>query len=249
MSYSFLDASGTTKTAESSIVNGTDIRQIIAIGSVLTPVPVTFSGSPSISGAVTIVGTPQASLVGGSVGVTQLGGWAVSVVGGPLNINSILGTYPEDSGHTDGNAGHFFLGVRNDAVSSFSSATVDYTPIGVDSAGRILTKPFAANEALVQGVSSTVNTNPSSLLGLSGTGLRNYLTDIWVANTGSVATLVSFRDSDASIIGRTIAPATSGSNLHLATPMRTGALNSHVEFTAATATSILYVSGYGYKAP
>lgn len=161
----------------------------------------------------------------------------------------INGTYAEDSGHADGNLGLFALGVRNDTVSSFTSANTDYSPVAVDSAGRVLTKPFAGNEALVQGVASTVNVNPSSLLGLSGTGLRNYVTDILVSNTGSVATSVSFRDSDASVIGRTIAPATSGSNIHFGTPMRTGALNSHVEFTAATAVSILSVSAYGYKAP
>ncbi len=165
------------------------------------------------------------------------------------NIGSILGTYAEDSGHTDGNAGLFTLGVRNDAVSSFTSANTDYSPIATDSAGRVLFKPFAGNEALIQGVASTVNTSPSSLIAAAGAGLRNYITDILVSNTGSVATSVSFRDGDASIIGRTIAPATSGSNIHLSFPMRTGGFNSQIEYTAATAVSVLSVSAYGYKAP
>lgn len=162
---------------------------------------------------------------------------------------SIVGGYPEDSASASGDVGLFTLAIRNDAVTSFASANLDYTPHAVDSAGRIITKPFAANEALVQGVSSTVNIAKSSLLGLSGTGFRNYITDILVANTGSVATLVSFSDSNGSVIGKTIAPATSGSNIHLSSPMRTGSLNSQVEFTAQTAVSVLSVSAYGFIAP
>lgn len=167
-----------------------------------------------------------------------------------LQNASIAGTYAEDSAHTAGDRGIFTLGVRNDAVASFTSANLDYGPVGTDSAGRTLTKPFAPEESRVYGVASTVNTNPSSLLAAAGAGLRNYITDLWIANTGSVATLVSFRDVDASIIGKTIAPAGGGSNIiHLGTPMRTHALNSQVEFTAATAASILHVTAFGFKAP
>ncbi len=182
--------------------------------------------------------------IGSIIGDMQVSG-AVNVVG----LVSVLGQFAEDGAHTNADRGFFTLAVRNDTVASTVSSDRDYTATAVDSAGRIITKPFAPAEALVQGVSSTVNIAKSSLLGLSGTGLRNYITDILVANTGSVATLVSFSDSNGSIIGRTIAPATSGSNIHLATPMRTGSLNSQVEFTAGTATSLLSVSAYGYIAP
>lgn len=171
-------------------------------------------------------------------------------IAGTVTIASIVGTYAEDASHTSGDAGLLTLRVRNDAVASLVSANLEYAPSAVDSAGRTITKPFAANEAYTYGVSSTVNVNKSSLLGLSGTGLRNYITDVFVANTGSVATLVSFTDSNGSVIGKTIAPATSGSNIvHMATPMRTGSLNSQVEFTAQTAVSVLSVSAYGYIAP
>lgn len=205
-----------------------------------------------------IVSTVPASVSGvGIFNTTNIGNGSIitvwkdsSVLAGLVSTNaSVVGTYAEDSAHTTGDKGVFTLAVRNDTVSSFVSADTEYAPRAVDSAGRTITKPFAATEALVQGVGSTVNIGKASLLGLSGTGLRNYVTDILVANTGSVATFVTFTDSDASIIGRTIAPATSGSNIHLATPMRTGSLNSQVEFAAITAVSILSVSAYGYKAP
>ncbi len=209
-----------------------------AFGSVLT------ADSSFVSG---VVQRPIVN-VGSITGVTLSGAITVNPVA--LTSGSIVGTYAEDSAHSDGNAGLFVMGVRNDAVASFVSANLDYTPKAVDSAGRTVTKPFAPNEAYTYGVSSTVNTNKSSLLSASGTGLRNYITDVFVANTGSVATLVSFTDSNGSVIGKTIAPATSGSNIiHMATPMRTGSLNSQVEFTAQTAVSVLSVSAFGFIAP
>lgn len=200
--YDFLDAYSSVKTASTSEVAGAH-QPIVQINSALGAIPVSFSGSPSISGAITILGTSSV-------------------------LNYVT---------------------RNDTIASFLGVDLTTRPLASDSAGRLIIKPFAPTEALTYGVSSTVNTNRSSLLGLSGTGLRNYITDILIANTGSVTTLVSFSDSNGSIIGKTIAPATSGSNVHLFTPMRTGSLNSQVEFIATTATSILHVSGYGFIAP
>lgn len=45
----------------------------------------------------------------------------------------------EDSGHTTGDAGIPVWGVRNDSgATAFSGTDLDYTPIGVDSRGRVL---------------------------------------------------------------------------------------------------------------
>ena len=189
------------------------------------------------------------SVVGGTVGVTQVGVWATSVVGGPLNINSILGTYAEDAGHVDGNPGVFTLGVRNDNVSSFVSANTDYTPFGLDSAGRSLMKPFAAEEARVEGQASLVSTSITTILPAAGTGLRNYITDIMVANSGATTTAITFKDGAGSLIGYTIAPTGGGSNMiGMAMPFRTGA-NQTFDFQPVSASSILYVTARGFKAP
>lgn len=165
-------------------------------------------------------------------------------------ISSIIGAYAEDSGHIDGNIGIFNLAVRNDAVSSFSGTNTDYTPFGVDSAGRGLIKPFAAEEAVLRGHGSVNGVASIQLLAAGGTGLKTYLTDVTVANTGAAATLVTFTDGDASVIGRTIAPAGGGSNIiGLDVPLVTMKTNTPINMVAATATSVLYGYATGFKAP
>lgn len=313
MSYAFIDGYGSVLTAESSVVVGTAQRQVVAIGSVLTPITVNFSGAPSISGAVTVaggqssvsgVGTFNTNPVGNGSVFAVLRDSSVSGVGifntnhigngsilvvvpgsvatapspasvsgvGIFNVNHIgngsiqtvslgsIATAPSPasvSGVGLFNVNHTGNGsvistnqvTRNDTLASFLGVNLTPRYMAGDSAGRVITKPYAASEALVQGTGSTMGISRASLLGVPGDGLRNYITDILVANTGSVATLVSFSDSDASIIGKTIAPATGGSNIRLATPMRTGAVNSQVEFIAQTGSSVLHVTALGYKAP
>lgn len=290
--YQFLDAYGSVLTAATSVVAGAH-QPIVQIGSIVGGFPVSFSGSPSISGTVNVIGSiatlqgtnpwiignssvmltqgvntigSVATLQGtnpwivqttgsvisfssGSIAAVQSGVWAVSVVGGPLNIGSILGTYAEDSGHTDGNAGVFTLGVRNDKTSSFVSANLDYTPHALDSAGRMITKPFAADHSSVFGTGSVNGAASVIVLAAPPTGLRNYVTDIWVANTGTAATLVRFTAGGASVLGYTIAPAGGGSNvIGLQSPIATPA-GSPFNIAADTATSVLYGTAYGYVAP
>lgn len=189
--------------------------------------------------------TADSSLVSGVIQrpIVNIG----SIIGGVTVGLSNSSVYSYQDGVSRSSALSYVL--RNDTVASALGVDLTFRPMASDSAGRVITKPYAPTEALVQGVGSTVNIAKASLLAVSGAGLRNYVTDILVANTGSVATLVSFTDSDGSVIGRTIAPATSGSNIRLGTPMRTGSLNSQVEFTAQTASSVLHVTAFGYKAP
>lgn len=230
------------------------------------PTSQNVSGSVFATGSVTALQGTNPWVIGNSsvqvVGVMPVqsvysyqAGVTVTSISGTLTIGaitsgaSIVGTYTEDSAHTDGQRGLFTLGVRNDMVTSFASADRDYTPIGVDSFGRTLVK-VAPEEARVQGVSSTVNTINTSLIVAAGAGLRNYLTDIIVTNTGASNSLVNILDGDNSVIGRTIAPAYGGSNItNLATPIRTNGFNQQIHFNAGTASSIIHISAYGYKAP
>lgn len=271
--YQFLDAYSSVQTAASSVVSGAH-QPLVQIASVLSPIPTTFSGSPSISGAVTIVGTPTVNIgtiPGSTLAVQGTSPWNISSIYGnisgsvvaqvsnfPTNqnvsgsvlsqqsgtrVSSVLNSTP--SSLLTGNYGH-----RNDAVASYLGGNLTWTPKATDSAGRTLIRPFAAEESRIEGYVSTTNTSVTTVVGTPGAGLRNYITDIWFANTGSVATLVTLSSQGgASILGYTIAPATSGSNLPgLAMPIRSG-VNETFDIQAASPTSTLYATVKGFKAP
>lgn len=166
-----------------------------------------------------------------------------------LQAPSIAGTYSEDASHTTADRGIFVLGVRNDTVASFTSANLEYNAMAHDSAGRFLTKPFAPEEARVEGYNSVVSGSVTTLVAAAGTGLKNYITDIHIANTGAATTLVTFRSGGgSSVLGYTIAPAGGGSNMTFQMPMRTLA-NETFDFQATTSSSILFATVRGYKAP
>ncbi len=253
MSYLFLDANSSILTADSSVV-GSAHRPIVQIGSVLSAIPVNFSGSPSISGAITIVGNPSISgtvdigTISGSVVAFQGGAWTPSV-SGTVDIGVQSGSVIAFQGGGWTPSAIAYLR-RNDAIASTLGADLTYGPASRDSAGRILTKPFSPEESRVEGYASTVNVSVTTLVAAAGAGLRNYITDVWVANTGAAATLVTFRSGGGtSVLGYTIAPAGSGSNLPgLVTPMRTLA-NETFDFQASTGTSVLYATVKGFKAP
>lgn len=138
---------------------------------------------------------------------------------------------------------------RNDNVSSFLGGNLTWNPQATDSAGRALIKPFAPEESRVEGYVSLTSTSLTTLVAAAGAGLRNYITDLWFANTGATTTLVTLSDSAGSILGFTIAPTTSGSNLQgLQMPIRTGA-NASFNIQAGSNTSTLYATVKGFKAP
>lgn len=171
----------------------------------------------------------------------------------PWVIGSIVGTYAEDVASAGGDKGLMILGLRNDTVASLVNADLDYTVSAHDSAGRYLIKPFAATETSIYAHASVVNGGDSgSVLVLpgAGTGLRNYITDWAVSNTGSVATLITFTEGGGSVLGRTIAPAGGGSNFPGAMmPIANVVANQPFNMVTTTASSVVYVTVRGYKAP
>lgn len=249
--YTFLDSNSSVLTARTSITSGSAHEPYVTITSFLSAVPTTASGNQSVSGTVgsSIVGQlPAGTAVIGSVATLQgTLPWAIagSVVSQQLGTSrtSIVGSIP--SSMLVGIYGH-----RNDTAASYLGGDLSWNQIATDSAGRTLIRPFAAEEVRIEGYASTVNLNANSIIAAAGAGLRNYITDIWVANTGAATTLVTFLSGGGiSILGYTIAPTAGGSNLiGLATPMRTDA-NATFDFRAATGTSVLYITAKGFKAP
>jgi len=219
------------------------------------------TGNQSVSGALFVsgsvmLGNSNASVItvsqnssiiainAGSV-VTISQGSVITVWQAP----SIAGTYAEDAAHTTADRGLFTLGVRNDTVASFVSANGEYTAFGLDSAGRTVTKPFSPEESRIEGYNSVVSTSVTTLVAAAGAGLRNYITDIMIANSGATTTIITFKDGAGSVLGYTIAPTGGGSNMiGMAVPMRTGA-NATFDFQPTAASSIIYATVKGFKAP
>lgn len=263
--FSVRDAYGSVITIESSVVGGAN-RQIVTtalgnssvmllnsanvIGSVTVlqgtnpwvigsvSGTVNIAGNPSISGTVNIAGNPSIS---GTVNIGTIPGSVLAFQAG-TQTTSVVGSIP--SSLLTGIHGH-----RNDAIASYLGGDLSYRPIATDSAGRILARPHAPEEARIEGYVTLTSTSLTTLVAAAGAGLRNYITDAWFANTGATTTLVTFSDSAGSILGYTIAPTVSGSNLPgLVTPIRTGA-NASFNIQAGSNTSTLYATVKGFRAP
>ncbi len=200
------------------------------------------TGTNAIGSVATLQGT-NPWIVSGST----------SMVGGPINIGSMLGSYGVNSVFANNNTGDAAFGVRNDAIASLIGTNLGWGPLALDAMGRQLIQPFAPWASSVMGITSTVNAGDiASVLVISaaGTGLKNYVTDFMVANTGSVATLITFTEGGASILGKTIAPAGGGSNM----PGMAGLLkNQHpgspINMVVGTASSTVHITMYGFTAP
>lgn len=162
---------------------------------------------------------------------------------------SIVGTYAEDAASADGNKGIFTLGVRNDTMASTVSADADYTQFSTDSGGRMLIKPFVADDsAAFRFTGSTVSTSVM-LIQASAVGKRSYITDYIVANSGATTTAITFQGGDTSIIAYGIAPTAGGivaTGFNI--PPRT-TLSQDLAFKPTSASSIIYVTVTGYQAP
>ena len=248
---SVLVLQGTSPWAISSIygnVSGSVLSQQLGtrISSVINSAPSSLLTGASIFGQL-----PAGTEVLGSVATLQgTNPWrTLGSVSGTVDIGTIPGSVISFQGGGWTPSAIAYLR-RNDALASTLGADLTYGPGARDSAGRILTRPYSAEESRIEGYASTVNINANSIIAAAGTGLRNYVTDVWVANTGAAATLVTFLSGGGiSVLGYTIAPAGSGSNLPgLVTPMRTDA-NATFDFRAATGTSVLYITAKGFKGP
>ena len=332
MSYTFLDATATTRTADSSIISGTTQRPIVNVGSIIgnvetvitntsvavlqgtnpwqvnmpspSVIAIQLAGSILATSATVETGNSSVQLVPSftNIGsVAQAGNWviqpasvqlistsasvavlvnrmlqgsasvlvnniltgksSVQLMAGTKNagsITAIQGTNPWRVGDSSvqgvglmpkqsvSGVGIFNV---NHAVASFLGVDLTKRPLSGDSAGRIVAKPFAPEESRVEGHHSVNGVSVTALLPAAGTGLRNYVTDIMIANPGASDTIVKFTSGGgASVIGFTIAPTLGGSNVHFATPLRTKA-NETFDMTAGTATSTLYGTVTGFKAP
>lgn len=203
----------------------------------------------NVSGSVVAFGFPTNQNVSGSVVAFQGAGWSGSVAATVVNFPTTQNVSGSVVAFQQGTQSPSVYGMRNDTLASFLGANLTTRPMAVDSAGRTLTKPFSPEESRVEGYHSVVSTSVTTLVAAAGAGLRNYITDVMIANTGATTALITFKDGAGSILGYTIAPSGGGSNLPgLATPIRTGA-NASFDFQPDVASSIIFATVKGFKGP
>lgn len=178
----------------------------------------------------------------GSV-VTVSQGSVISVFQSP----SIVGTYAEDAAHTTGDKGLFVMQVRNDTMSSVTSADGDFSPI----AGGPIGETIVANAPITKWVQGTADLRGNSgasvaVIAAQGASIFTYITGLQLANLGSASVLVTLSGATSSIIGYTVAPAGGGSNIVYPNALKT---NANGAFTASiSGVASVLVSAQGFIA-
>lgn len=203
------------------------------------------AGSSTIGGIIyPVVKVPDLIKIVGSV---QLIGATTSILG-LVNINSVIGTYAEDSASATGDKGMFTLAVRNDSLSSVSSADGDYTQFTVGPVGEQIT----ANAPITKWirVATSIFSGASvQLLAPQGTSVFTYITGLQVGVWGgtSSSVLVTFTGGlggVSSVLGYATAALAGGANPVIPNAWVTGA-NSGFSASISTNASI-YVAVQGF---
>lgn len=188
-------------------------------------VPVSDAGgSLTVDGTVAISGTVPVSDGGGSLtiddgagsitvdGTVAISGTVpVSDGGGSLTVDgtvALASERAEDSQHASGHTGLFVLAVRNDTPAVLTSNDGDYSPVSVDSRGRLLVASIATAVPVTDNAGSlTVD----GTVAISGTvpvsdGGGSLTVDGSVSITGAVDTELPAAAALSDTIGNPTAP-------------------------------------------
>ena len=224
-----------------------------ATGALRVELPTNGTGVIATVGAVTAItnalpaGTNAIGKLAANSGV-DIGDVDVTTVGTitPGTAASSLGK-AEDAGHTSGDVGVMMLGIRNDALAATAGTDLDYIPPTLAADGRIVTVA-APTAAMVTGTASVTDTTSTSLISAGAGSLRNYITAVQFANTGSTTVLVTLQDgSGGTALARSIIPAGGGSNIYYDIPIKTTAATA-LYFAAGGSSTTVYASAQGYRA-
>lgn len=197
--------------------------------SIIGAVPVQFANSSIISviKSSSILSVP----VGSTIGVWQAA--------------SIAGTYAEDAAHTTGDRGLLSLHVRNDTLTSVTSADGDYSQLSTGPVGEAIT----ANAPLTKWIQGTADLRvvlgaSVTAIAAQGASIFTYITAVQVANMGSASVLVTLSGGLGSILGYTIAPAGGGSNILYSNALKTGENSAFTASISGTASVLVSAQGF-----
>lgn len=188
-------------------------------------------------------GTDASSSSSGASSVAVTSSVPLTVVG---TITNSTVWQAEDAGHTSGDKGILGLTIRNDTNTTLTSANLDYSGIGVDKSGRVITAPYTAIEGTVTTVATATSIVATSIA--PSNALRNHMTSFQAYNNGTTNCVLAITDgAGGTILAYAFAPANGGCLIPYPVPIRgTAATALFVSnLTAAT----LYYSYQGYVAP
>lgn len=138
-----------------------------------------------------------------------------------LQSPSIVGTYSEDATHTSADKGIFALGVRNETMTSITSADLDYSPMAVGPLGEML----VANSPItkwIYGTTSIVSGPSVALFAAQGASIFSNMTGLNIVNpsANNLTGTLSTGAGAASVLVYFTAPANGGSNMIFPNPLR-----------------------------
>lgn len=235
-----------TSSTPNQSVSGTVGASIIG----LAPVSVSnFPTTQNVSGSVvgfqgtspwvetftnsSILAVPVGSVISVSIG-SVITAWQAP---------SIVGTYAEDSPSANADKGLFSLNVRNDTLTSITSADGDYSGMSVGPSGEVI----VANAPLtkwVQGNASLFTGIIQPIIAAQGASVFTYITGVQVANASANNAYITFFGATGSVVGYTPAPANGGSNIVLLNAWKgnaNGAFSASVSGVAS-----VYLSAEGF---
>ena len=154
--------------------------------------------------SVNVVGTevtqPVSQVSGGNFSVYITGSNGNSVDVAP-DDQSLWAIYAEDVAHSDTDYGQFVMGVRNDSGSTSFGGNGDYSPLAVDSSGRmgvtnlgadLVVKPIQVRGSVSTAYTSLSNGTEATLLAATA-GAYHDLIYVMCANQSDAAVTVDLR--------------------------------------------------------
>lgn len=223
---------GSGKSVSTETLGGLDYQRIKVIDGTAGSTSVLAFVNNGTAVPVSIMGVARVSIMS-NVNVIQAG----------TTITSVVGGYPEDSAHVTGDTGLFTLGVRNDTMSSVTSADGDYSPHSMGPIGEAI----IANAPItkwVQGSTSVMYGVSVQAIAAQGSSIFTYITAIQVSNDSPNYSRVTVTGGLGSILGYTVAPATGGSNILFANGLKSGA-NSGISVSISGISSVyLTLTGF-----
>jgi len=171
----------------------------------------------------------------------------VDATGQLITTMPTSGAFPkaEDAVAASGDIGAFTLGVRAPVTPvAATSAAGDYSAFLVDAEGKtIISGAYAAPEQTKQARIDYTAITDLQLLPSAGAGLRNYITDLTVENTGASAARFLLRDGTTTVWSCTV-PAGSTFTKVWETPLRLTAATVVNGQLGVAGTVTVSVSGY-----